>query len=139
MLKPTFVAPSLVAKAHKCRVSKDGFVYLSFAFCILSLKMKLRSRVRGASNTIKREDISLQTNASSKARVSVTDAAFSVKQESESCATVKQEQLSSSTLINSNMLVEPNEDMGKAIKQEETSKAKIVLGRYTYKLKRRLN
>ena len=93
--------------------------------------MKLRSRARRASNTVKREDCSLEPNASSKARVSVPDACtLSVKQDSKSCTLVKQEEPFASALINSNVQVESNEATDKAIKQEETSKPKTALGRY---------
>ena len=93
--------------------------------------MKLRSRVRRVAIIIKREDCSLQTNT----RVLVPDAtALSVKQDSESCSTLaKQEEPLASTLISSNTQVEPNEEMDKAIKQEETSETKAASGRYAYR------
>ena len=125
----THVTPSFVVKAYKHRVSKDAFVCLSFAFCILSHKMKLRSRARRVAIIIKREDCSLETHLSSKARVSVPDATLSVKQDSKSCALVKQEKPLTSALVSSNKQVETSEKMDKAIKQEETSKAKTALGK----------
>ena len=92
--------------------------------------MKLRSRARRVAVIIKREKCSFEPNASSKARLLVPDATLNVKQDSESCTLVKQEQSFASALINSNIHVEPNEETNKAIKQEETSKPKIALGRY---------
>lgn len=96
--------------------------------------MKLRSRARRAAIVIKREDWSLQTKASNKACGLVPDATLSVKQESKSCTLIKQEEPFSSALVNSSMQVEPNEVMDKAIKQEDTSKTKIALGKYVDKL-----
>lgn len=96
-------------------------------------KMKLRSRTRCLANTIKREDCSLQTNAYSEARVLLPDATLSVKQDLESCTLVKQEEPSTSVLI-SNMQVEPNEEICKTIKQEEISKTRTALGKYVDKL-----
>jgi len=123
----THVTPSFVVKAYKHRVSKDAFVCLSFAFCILSHKMKLRSRARRVAIIIKREDCSLKANASSIARVSVSDAnTLGVKQDTESCTLVKQEEPFTSALVSSNLQV----DMDKTIKQEETSKTKAALGTY---------
>lgn len=92
--------------------------------------MKLRSRAI----IIKKEDCSLQTNASSKARVLLPDATLSIKQDSESCTLVKQEEAFTLALNSSKMQVETSEEMDKAIKKEETSETKAASGRYVDKL-----
>ena len=96
--------------------------------------------MRRAAIIIKREDCLLEPNASVKARLSVPNAIFSVKQDSESCTTLaKQEEPLASALINNNIQVESNEEMDKAIKQEETSKPKPALGRYADTCQGRIN
>ena len=102
--------------------------------------MKLKSRARRVSTIIKREDFSLQPNASSEARASVSDATLSVKQKSKSCTLIEQEEEPFISAPDSNdMQEDPDEEMDMAIKQEETSETKADLGKYVDKLQRQIN